>query len=173
MVEACSDPRTRQWLSQMPHPYTMESARDYLRQCRLDASLGRRVTWAVVDRDTDAFLADIGIFNLARPLCPGSGEVGYLAHPSARGRGMVTEAVRLALGHAFTPAADGGLGCHRLQLGASTGNTASRHVAEAAGFSQVGHFRLDGLLGDGTYEDGAWYDVLAAEPQKTQTSKAR
>jgi RimJ/RimL family protein N-acetyltransferase len=173
MVEACRDPRTRHWLPHMPDPYTLDTARDYVRQCRLDASLGRRVTWAVADRDSDAFMADVGIFGLTKPLCPGSGEVGYVAHPSARGRGMVTEAVRLALGHAFAPVADGGLGCHRLQLGASAGNAASRHVAEAAGFSQVGYFRLDGLLGDGTYEDGAWYDVLAAGAQETQTSKAR
>ena len=163
MVEACSDPRTRQWLAQMPHPYTMDSARDYLRQCHLDASLGRRITWAVADRETDELVADVAVFDLVSPRCPGSGEVGYLAHPSARGRGMVTEAVRLAVRHAFLPVAAGGLGCHRLQLGASAGNAASRHVAEAAGFRLAGTFRLDGLLGDGTYQDGAWYDQLATD----------
>jgi RimJ/RimL family protein N-acetyltransferase len=76
---------------------------------------------------------------------------------------MVTEAVRLAVRHAFLPVAAGGLGCHRLQLGASAGNAASRHVAEAAGFRLAGTFRLDGLLGDGTYQDGAWYDQLATD----------
>ena len=163
MIEACGDPRTRHWLPSMPDPYTPESARDYVARCRLDASLGKRVTWAVADRGTDEFLADVGIFDLARPRCPGSGEIGYVAHPSARGRGVVTEAVRLVLGHAFAPAAEGGLGCHRVQIGASWGNAASRHVAETVGFRLAGHFRLDGVLGDGTYEDGAWYDALAGD----------
>ena len=163
LVEACRDPRTRHWLPSLPDPYTLESARDFVRRCGLDASLGKRVSWAVVDLGTNQLLADLGLFNLDRALCPGSSEVGYLAHPSARGRGVVTEAVRLAAEHAFRPANAGGLGCHRVQLGSSWGNTASRHVAEAVGFNQVGHFRLDGLLGDGTYEDGAWYDLLPSD----------
>ncbi len=165
MVEACRDPRTRHWLPTLPDPYTLESARAFVGRCRLDASLGKRVGWAVADRDSDLFVADIGIFDLSREMCPGSGEIGYLTHPSARGRGVMTEAVRLAREHAFAPAEEGGLGCHRLQLGASWGNAASRHVAERAGFRQAGHFRLDGRLGDGTYQDGAWYDLLADDPR--------
>jgi RimJ/RimL family protein N-acetyltransferase len=165
VVEMCTDPRSRHWLPTLPDPYTLESARDFVGRCRLDAALGRRVGWTVADRATDAFLGDLGIFDLDRPTSPGSGEIGYLTHPSARGRGVMTEAVRLAREHAFAPAEEGGLGCHRLQLGASWGNAASRHVAEAAGFRQVGHFRQDGLLGDGTYQDGAWYDALATDPR--------
>lgn len=160
MVEVCRDPRTRHWLPTLPDPYTTESARAFVLGSRLEASLGRRLGWAVVDRETNQLLADVGIFDLARPRCPGNGEIGYLAHPAARGRGVVTEAVRLAVGHAFAPVAEGGLGCHRIQLGSSWGNAASRHVAEAVGFRLVAHCRLDGILGDGTYDDGAWYDLL-------------
>ena len=75
----------------------------------------------------------------------------------------MTEAVELVTRHAFTAEADGGLGCHRVQIGASIGNIASRRVAERTGYQQVGHFRLDGRLGDGTYEDGVWFDQIAAD----------
>ena len=51
----------------------------------------------------------------------------------------------------------------RVQLVVSWENTASRHIAEQAGFTLVGHHRADGVLGDGSHDDGAWYDLLAPE----------
>ncbi|MBA2738372.1 MAG: GNAT family N-acetyltransferase [Nocardioidaceae bacterium] len=167
MVQACSDPVTRHWLPSMPHPYTAEDARAFVTKCRLQASLGQRIGWAVADRATDRLLGDIGLFRLDDAQCPGSAEMGYLAHPDARGRGVVGEAVDLALAHAFRPTADGGLGRHRVQLGASWRNAASRRVAERAGFSQVGRFRLDRVVGaseeERALEDCAWYDLLATD----------
>lgn len=167
MVEASSDPVTRHWLPMMPHPYTPDDARSFIARCRLQESLGQRVTWAVADRETDQLLADVGLFRLDDEMCPGTAEIGYGSHPDARGRGVVTEAVRLALAHAFTPESEGGLGRHRVQLGSSWNNTGSRRVAERTGFTQVGHFRLDGIVGvgnDRVLEDGAWYDLLAPDP---------
>lgn len=164
IVEACGDPRTRYWLPAMPDPYTLDSARNFVLGCRLGESLGRKVTWAVADPESDQLLANVAIFDLDGKVCPGSGEIGYWSHRDGRARGAVTEAVQLVTRHAFAAEADGGLGCHRLQLGASVGNTASRHVAERTGYRQVGRFRLDGRLGDGRYEDGVWFDRLATDP---------
>jgi RimJ/RimL family protein N-acetyltransferase len=57
-----------------------------------------------------------------------------------------------------------------VQLGASWSNAASRQVAERNGFTQVGRFRREGVVGVGdgpgigqALEDSAWYDLLAAE----------
>ncbi len=167
IVEACTDPTTRHWLSALPAPYTLDAARDYVTTCRLQESLGRAVTWAVADPDTDRLLANLTLFRLADRDCPSGAEVGYWAHPDARGRGVVSAAVELALEHAFTPVDAGGLGRHRVQLGASWTNAASRQVAERTGFTEVGHFRLDGLVGADperrTYDDGVWYDRLATD----------
>ncbi len=169
IVEACSDPRTRHWLPTLPDPYTVDDARTFVRGRALDASLGKAVVWAVADRDTDLLLADVALFRLDDPMCPGGAEMGFWAHPDARGRGVMSAAVQLALGHAYQPQSEGGLGRHRVQLGSSWTNTASRHVAERAGFTQVGHFRLDGIVGaspaDRVLEDGAWYDLLATDPR--------
>ena len=46
-------------------------------------------------------------------------------------------------------------------ISTSWSNTASRRVAEATGYTLVGHHRRDGLHGDGALEDGAFYDRLA------------
>jgi len=165
IVETCSDPVTRHWLATMSDPYTLDSARAFVLRGRLAAALGTRLGWAVAGRESDQLIADVALFRLDDEMCPGNAELGYWAHPDARGRGLVTEAVRLAVEHAFGLKAEGGLGCHRVQLGASWGNAGSRAIAERLGFTQVGHFRLDGRLGDGTYEDGAWYDLLSADPR--------
>jgi RimJ/RimL family protein N-acetyltransferase len=166
IVEACTDERTRYWLTTLPDPYTEDTAREFVRGCRLGESLGQRVAWTVADRDDDRLLANVSVFRLADPMLPTGAEIGYWAHPDARGRGVVGEAVDLVLDHAFTPRDAGGLGRHRVQIGAAWSNAASRHVAELAGFTQVGRFRLDGEIGRGRLDDGAWYDLLAAEPRR-------
>ncbi|BBG04702.1 MULTISPECIES: GNAT family N-acetyltransferase [Pseudonocardia] len=61
--------------------------------------------------------------------------------------------------------AAGGLGRHRLALGASAANTASRRVAERAGFRQAGRFRADGVCGFAgeIVDDGVWCELLASD----------
>ena len=160
IVEACTDARTRHWDPALPDPYTEDSARAFVHSGPLRASLGRRVAWAVTGPADDRLLAHIGIFRLADALNPTGAEIGYWAHPDARGRGVVGAALELVVAHAFTPVADGGLGRHRLQIGTAWGNAASRHVAERAGFTLVGHFHADGIVGTGELDDGAWYELL-------------
>jgi RimJ/RimL family protein N-acetyltransferase len=163
IAEACSDPRSRHWLPSLPHPYTVESARAFVLGCRLAESLGQKVTWAVANRDDDRLLANVSVFRLDDAMNPTGGEIGYWAHPDARGRGVVGEAVDLVVAHAFAPGEEGGLGRHRLQIGASRDNTASRHVAERAGFTLVGEVHQDAVVGvgaDSTLDDGVWYELL-------------
>ncbi|GAA5116468.1 GNAT family N-acetyltransferase [Pseudonocardia adelaidensis] len=165
IAEACSDARTRHWMPALPHPYTVESARAFVLGCRLAESLGQKVTWAVADRDDDRLLANVSVFRLDDDLNPTGGEIEYWAHPDARGRGVVGEAVDLVVAHAFAPREEGGLGRHRLQIGASRDNTASRHVAERAGFTLVGEVHQDAVVGvgaDRTLDDGVWYELLTS-----------
>ncbi len=61
-------------------------------------------------------------------------EIGYWAHPDARGRGVMSEACGLAVRHAFTPPTTGGLGLQRLRISAAEGNAASHRVIVANGF---------------------------------------
>jgi [ribosomal protein S5]-alanine N-acetyltransferase len=163
IAEACSDPRTRHWVPTLPNPYAEVAARAFVLLGPLQASLGQRVAWAVTAPDDDRLLAHISVFRLDDPLNPTGGEIGYWAHPDARGRGVVSAALDLVVAYAFTPVASGGLGRHRLQIGTAWGNTASRHVAERAGFTLVGHFHADGIVGTGELDDGAWYELLRAD----------
>lgn len=159
IVEACSDPRTMHWLDSLPRPYTAADAGAYLLRRIELASLGKSVSWAVADRDTDRLLGSLTLMRFFDE----QAEVGYWTHPQARGSGVMSRAVRLACAPAFAPVGEGGYGRRRLQLRAAAGNAASRHVAVRAGFAEVGHQRDACRLGDGSVTDQVLYELLPAD----------
>ena len=75
----------------------------------------------------------------------------------------MTEACGLVVRHCFTPYDEGGLGLVRLEAIVAEGNTASRHVIEANGFTLVGRERRALRIGDGSLVDSLRYDLLAEE----------
>ena len=161
VVEACSDPVSQRWLPNLPSPYTLADAQWYIRSREEEHALGTAVYWCVADADDDRCLASIGLMGLGGP--SSRNEMGYWAHPDARGRGVMTEAARLALRHAVVPVPDGGLGLDRVTLRAATGNEASNLVAQRAGFTKTGLSRHVDRHDDGTYDDLLLYDALPAE----------
>ncbi|HEU4566927.1 MAG TPA: GNAT family N-acetyltransferase [Marmoricola sp.] len=159
VVEACTDERTIQWLGQLPQPYTRETAEEFLRNRPEGMARGTDLHWAIAEPGTDLLLGVVSLMHIGNGRNDQMAEVGYWAHPGARGRGVMTEAVRLAARHAFVDEEDGGLGLHRLTGFAAVDNTASRHVLEAAGFTQFGTERQAILVRDG-WHDCAGYDLL-------------
>ncbi|MCX5403527.1 GNAT family N-acetyltransferase [Streptomyces sp. NBC_00335] len=77
------------------------------------------------------------------------GALGYGAFAHAAGRGLMREALGLAVAQAFS--ADG-LALHRLEANIQPGNTASIALVRGLGF------RLEGLSPDFLQVDGAWRD---------------
>ncbi|MDK8794098.1 GNAT family protein [Corynebacterium sp. MSK041] len=82
--------------------------------------------------------------------------LGYTTAPWARGRGVMTQAVRIVTQRAHEE------GTHRVELRAAVDNHASRRVAQLAGFSFEGISRHAELL-RGTYNDVAVYAHLATD----------
>ncbi|MBE3075558.1 MAG: GNAT family N-acetyltransferase [Actinobacteria bacterium] len=162
VVEACSDDRTQHWLGGLPSPYTLRDAHAYIAERSEQASEGKGLYWCVADPGSDVCLGSVAVMGLRGALGT-VGEIGYWTHPDARGRGVMSQAVRLAVRHAFIPREDGGLGRRRLRLNAAEGNLASRHIALANGFVEVGQDRLAEPLGDGTFADLVRFDLLVDE----------
>jgi RimJ/RimL family protein N-acetyltransferase len=160
IVEACSDERTAYWLPDMPSPYTLEDAHGFIESRIEQRAGGKGLSWVVADPATDELIANISIFDVDKR---GDAEIGYWTHPSARGRGVMTEACGLAVRHAFVPKEDGGLGLRRLRAIAAEGNPASRHVIEANGFVRTGLMRQENPLRDGSFTDTVTYDLLLSE----------
>lgn len=163
VVEACSDERTRQWLgATLPWPYTLEDAHSFIAGRGEEARHGRGLYWCVADAGSDLSLGSVSIMSMQEALGT-AGEVGYWTHPDARGRAVMTEAVRLVVRHAFIAQEEGGLGRRRLRLNAADGNLASQHIAIVNGFVQVGRDRQAEALADGTFADLLRFDLLADE----------
>jgi RimJ/RimL family protein N-acetyltransferase len=114
-----------------------------------------RLDLAVVDRETGTYagevvLNDLDDDNLA---CGFRISLG----PAARGRGLGTEATRLALRHAFET-----VGLHRVELEVYAFNPRARAVYEKVGFVREG-VRRDALRWDGEWVDAVTMSVLATE----------
>jgi RimJ/RimL family protein N-acetyltransferase len=150
IVEACSDARTSYWLVSMPHPYRADNALAYLEATAEMAARGTGLAWCIADPKDDRCLGSISLDGLGG--YSQRGEIGYWAHPDARGRGVVGEAVRLVTGHAK----ESGLAASLLIRCASS-NTASRRVAEGAGYREIGIQPASEPVGDGTLADLVLY----------------
>jgi len=158
--EACADERTAYWLGLMPVPYTLADAEVFLRT-RSDAmASGTAVHWMLADPETDLALGTVSLMGIGSHA---GAEVGYWAHPDARGRGVMSEAVRLAVRHALIDSQDGGLGLDKVRLVSAVDNAASVQVARSAGFREVGTERLGTLCRDGRH-DAVIFDLLASDP---------
>ncbi|TDE15960.1 GNAT family N-acetyltransferase [Jiangella asiatica] len=163
IVEACNDPVTQHWLGGLPSPYTPDIARAYIRDREEEAAAGRGVHWAAAMPEGGPA---VGAFSLmAMPSHDGGAEVGYWVHPSARGRGVATQAVGLMAQHAFAAPSEGGLGLRRLIVAHVTGNDASRKVIERAGFRPYGVERAGDRIRGGGVVDLHWYDLLCDDPR--------
>jgi RimJ/RimL family protein N-acetyltransferase len=128
LVAICQDPTIGLWTG-VPHPYTEEDGRSYLRQ-RHDAALaGMTAGFAIVASDDGHLLGSISLLRIAWEHA--RGEVGYWLGADARGQGHATRAVRLICAWGFAS-----LRLERIDLLAATGNGASQRVAQRTGFTR-------------------------------------
>lgn len=161
-LESTTDPESMRWLATVPLARDSAAFRERLVRSVAAPSLGQDVEWTVADIRTDELVASVHLFDLGG-LDYKSAEFGYWTHPDSRGRGLLTEALRLVLGHAFRAASEGGLGLERIHLGAGDGNEASQHVARAVGFTETGRDRRCYDLPDGSVVDLIRFDLLVSE----------
>lgn len=163
VAEACNDERTQVWLAGLPSPYELSDAEGFIASRLDNLATGEGVSWAIADATTDQLLGCVSVFDLKNRMDKTVGEIGYWLHPDARGRKVMSTAVGMVIGHAFTPVAEGGLGRRRLKLLAAEGNTASAHVAEVNGFTRVGIEREASRRRDGSYDNDLCFDLLRTE----------
>jgi RimJ/RimL family protein N-acetyltransferase len=119
---------------------TPETYLPWLLRRREQMAQGRSINWCVADLASDEPLGEVLVFVHEGVLTEGhSAELGAFLRPSSRGGGLAVEAGRLAVGHAFAPVAEGGLGLGRLVAETASDNDASIAVLRGLGFTQWGH----------------------------------
>src|SRR4051794_10202971 len=145
MVEACKDPEIPKWTA-VEDPYTEEDARGWVRgEIVAGEPPGDRVSFAVADaEDPRRLLAATSIQRIFRGA---NAEIGYWCAPWARGRGVMTRAVRMLAQFGFEE-----FELNRVELIIAVENAGSNRVAEKAGFT------CEGVLRRYRENKGIWRD---------------
>lgn len=149
---ACQDPEIAKW-TLVPSPYTLRDAEAFIELTERGWESGAPLSFVIVDEDDEA-IGSIGVKRFAHD--PSVGDIGYWLARDSRGRGIATRALIL-VSRWVIPAA----GLVRLQLYAHVGNTASRRVAQNAGFRSEGIFRRS--TRSGRVLEFAQYSLLPGE----------
>ncbi|HEV2781474.1 MAG TPA: GNAT family N-acetyltransferase [Actinophytocola sp.] len=158
LFEMIHDERSLHWAGRIPAARPPTPAACVLR-IREQAAAGATINWIIADRSTDVPLGRIQLFDLAG-LDDTEVKPGYVIHPDARGRGILTEALRAVVDWTFRPVAAGGFGKRRITISTAATNTASRHAAEQAGFTHVCTNPTAFSLGESDFDDEVLYQVI-------------
>ncbi|MFY1598300.1 GNAT family N-acetyltransferase [Micromonospora sp. WMMD737] len=151
VVDTCRDPESIRWTT-VPDPYERADAESYLHFGRGTWAGGTSACFVVADAE-DRYVGTIDL--RLSPADPLLADVGFMTAPHARGRGFMPAALTALSAWGFTT-----LGLARIEWKANVGNTASRRVAEKAGFTVEGTAR-GGLTHRGARVD-AWVGALLA-----------
>ncbi|CRK59797.1 acetyltransferase [Alloactinosynnema sp. L-07] len=129
IVEGFADPESRRWLSHLDVS-DLDRAEAYIVRRAQGWAEETRFSWAVAEPTTGDLLGEVLLKEV--DLAAGTAEAGCWTHPSARGRGMATEALGAVLRFGF-----GALGLKEIVYKHSPGNEASARVAAKLGFTVV------------------------------------
>jgi RimJ/RimL family protein N-acetyltransferase len=156
VIEACQDPEVVRW-TRVPEDYDERAAEEWVAESNRQRDRGEGLHLVIADAATDRFLGSVGIHRINRE--EGRCDIGYFLAPWARGRGVMTEAVRLLSGWIFET-----LPVERIEITIEPHNGASRAVAERAGYELEGVLRSHTMI-KGTRRDMAIYSLLRGELQ--------
>ncbi len=111
----------------------------------------REQRWLIIERATHAIAGRIALTNIERGVFQ-NGRFGYWIGAPFQGRGLMSEALALAITHCFRPSEQGGMGLHRVCANIMPTNTRSRNLLERIGFTKEGYSK-NYLKIQGTWQD--------------------
>ncbi|CAM5249722.1 GNAT family N-acetyltransferase OS=Streptomyces tendae OX=1932 GN=GUR47_07395 PE=4 SV=1 [Streptomyces tendae] len=156
---ACQDPDVQRWTT-IPSPYLPEHARGFTEQVVPDGWANDSMFTFGLFLPSGDLAGMLGVTMIAL----GVGEIGFWGTKEHRGRGHVTEAAVAVARWAFTERA-----VDRLEWRAEVGNTASRAVAQRAGFTMEGTLR-SAINNRGVRRDGWIGSLLPSDLSLPSTS---
>ena len=154
VARACDDAGTRQFLTELPSPYTVAHAHEWIERSNADGA--EVTTFAIADPGADRVVGSIALGRLS--FAGRAGSIGYWVAPWARRGGVASAAARTLTAWAH------GRGVQRLELLTDPENEPSQRVALAAGFRHEGVRRGGGRGAGGTLSDRVVWARLADDP---------
>jgi len=128
LTALCRDETIVRWTN-VPTGYTESMARARVAEAEADRQAGRALVLSVVDAETDDVLGACDLRLAAND--PHHAEIAYMLAAQARGRGVMTQAVKLVSRWAIQE-----LGVAHIEIFAHPENLPSIAVAERAGFTR-------------------------------------
>jgi RimJ/RimL family protein N-acetyltransferase len=150
---ACQDPEIPRFVP-IPQPYTLEDAAWFVGHSREESAAGPSAHFAITDASTGTLLGAVSRHGPGSQR-PHMAMIGYWLAPAARGRGVMTRAVRLVVDWTLRTTA-----IIRIELYTDVANERSGRVALRAGFDFEGIRRSWDLDRDGRPTDAAFYVML-------------
>jgi len=151
LARLCADREIASTTLLIPHPYTLEDARSFIRTQTDAWEQGTAAVFAVTLRETGELLGAIGL-HLERE--HHRAEVGYWIGTAHWNRGFATESVKAVVRFGFED-----LGLHRIHAHHFDRNPSSGRVLLKAGFEFEGTLR-DHVFKWGAYEDCRLYGIV-------------
>lgn len=131
---------------------SLREAREYVRYLQRLYRSDQPASWGIVDKASGRLIGTVGFMNYNAD--HNSAEIGYSLARDYWNRGLMTEAVRAVLRHAFEE-----MHLHRVEAQFELDNPASGRVMEKAGMMREGVLR-GRLYNKGRYVDVVLYAVL-------------
>ena len=158
LLRELSDAAVARETLNIPHPYSMARAEEFLADVPTRFEAGRGVVWAIAERGAadDTLIGAVGL-NLTR--AHRRAELGYWVAKSRWGQGIATEASRAVIAYGFDA-----LGLHRIDAQHFVENPASGAVMRKLGMQHEGRLRAM-VWRDGVPRDLELYAVLATDPR--------
>lgn len=166
VYQICQDPDIAHWTT-IPSPYHRQDAENFCTTVTTAGwELSTLLAWAIRESDDGEPLGMVSL----RALSYRSWEIGYWAAPAARGRGIMTAAVRAVIQSAFDP--DGPIAAPRIEWRCEVDdglpNWASWRIAWRLGFRKIGKMRHAAVNKDRLRD--VWVaDLLCDDPLEPQT----
>jgi RimJ/RimL family protein N-acetyltransferase len=159
---AREDAESARWVNALPQP-DGERLVAFFEQSRLQ---GRMLHLAIAAAATDEYYGEVLIFlRTAEAGEVGIGEIAYVIAPSARGRGIASDAVALVSRWAFDQ-----LHLERLQLSIHPDNEASKRVAVKSCYEYEGTLRSTKVI-RGRRVDSTVWSLLPSQAEESASSR--
>jgi RimJ/RimL family protein N-acetyltransferase len=163
MARYLNDREVADGLTYSPYPYTLDTAKTWLKDVAFAAQQGQSLYWAITHRESRAFMGTIG-FSLCR--MHDKAEMHYWLGRSYWNHGYMTEAAKALIPFIFAQEH-----IHRLEVNHFTRNVASERVIEKCGFIFEGELRAY-VKRFGRYENVRFYSLLKSELEGEKDGKS-
>jgi len=157
-----SRPEIVRWTTRIPHPYPEAGAARFLRRSLIQRSKQQAYVFTITERTTGQVAGLVSLGAVSRT--HGCAELGFWVGVGFWGKGIATEAVRLALRFAFED-----LGLFRVYASAFEANHAGCRVLKKNGFHLEGTLR-QAVIREGRRQNYLNFGLLRLEYEKSQTA---